>query len=179
MANELQKRYFDWMCRRVMGSKYSYRKLLHRLNEIPFTYILPMDENRAEDGFNLRYRFGREQGVEEPAIANYLDITDCSVLEVMVALALHCEEDIMDDPEYGDRTGFWFREMVGNLGLSGMDDRRYNEQYVDAHIDIFLRRRYEPDGRGGLFHVRHCAEDLRNVEIWYQMNWYLNEFIDK
>lgn len=178
MANKIQERYFDWMYGRVMGPKYSYRKLLHRLNETPFTYILPMDENRKEDGFSLRYRFGHEMHIDDAVIANQLDVTDCSVLEMMVALAIHCEEDIMDDPDYGDRTGQWFREMIGNLGLSGMDDRRYNEQYVDAHMDIFLNRRYEPDGRGGLFHLRHASEDLRNVQIWYQMNWYLNEFIE-
>ena len=178
MANELQKRYFDWMYARVMSPRYSYRKLLNRLNEIPFTYILPMDENRKEDGLDLRYRFGHENGISDKEIANRLDISECSVLEMMVALAIHCEENIMDDPEFGDRTGKWFCEMLGNLGLSSMDDQRYNQQYVDAHIDIFLHRRYDPDGRGGLFHLRRCTEDLRNVQIWYQMNWYLNEIMD-
>ena len=109
MANELQRRYFDWMYNRVMGDKYSYRKLLVRLNEIPFIYILPMDENRKEDGLDLRYRFGHENGISDKEIANHLDISDCSVLEMMVALAIHCEENIMDDPEYGDRTSKWFQ----------------------------------------------------------------------
>ena len=54
MANELQEKYFDWIYARVMGDKYSYRKLLRRLNEIPFTNILPMDENRKADGLYLR-----------------------------------------------------------------------------------------------------------------------------
>lgn len=178
MANELQERYFDWMYARVMGDKYSYRKLLRRLNEIPFIYILPMDENRKEDGLYLRYRFGHECGWSDQDIANRLDVSDCSVLEMMVALAIRCEEGLMDDPDYGDRTGEWFRDMLGNLGLSGMDDRRYNQQYVDAHIDVFLHRRYDPDGNGGLFRLRHATEDMRNVQIWYQMSWYLNEIND-
>lgn len=178
MANELQEKYFDWIYARVMGDKYSYRKLLRRLNEIPFTYILPMDENRKEDGLYLRYRFGQECGWSDRDIANRLDITDCSVLEMMAALAIRCEEGLMADPDYGDRTGRWFREMIGNLGLSGMDDRRYSQQYVDAHIDVFLHRRYDPDGNGGLFRLRHATEDMRNVQIWYQMSWYLNEIND-
>lgn len=178
MPNDLQERYFDWMYSRVMGDKYSYRKLLRRLNEIPFTYILPMDENRMKDGLHLRYRFGHECGWTDQDIVNRLDISSCSVLEMMVALAIRCEEGIMADPDRGDRTAMWFHDMIGNLGLSGMDDRRYNEQYVDAHIDIFLHRRYAPDGEGGLFRLRHTDDDLRNVQIWYQMSWYLNEIND-
>jgi len=177
MGNELQERYFDWMYNRVMGDRYSYRMLLRRLNEIPFSYILPMDENRKEDGLYLRYKFGYECGWSDQDIANRLDISECSVLEMMVALAVRCE-DLMCDPECGDRTGKWFREMIDNLGLSGMDDRRYSQQYVDAHVDIFLRRRYDPDGNGGLFRLHHATEDMRNVQIWYQMNWYLNEIND-
>lgn len=176
--NELQKRYFDWMYKRVMGSHLAYRKLLLRLNERKFTWLLQMDENRKEDGLDLRYRFGYEQGIPEQDIVNLLDITDCSVLEMMVALSIHCEEDIMDDPDYGDRTSKWFWGMLKNLGLSSMDDGHYDAAYVDEHIDIFLHRRYSPDGQGGLFHLKHCPEDLRNVQIWYQMNWYLNEIMD-
>lgn len=179
MANEIQERYFDWMYSRVMGEDRRYSKLLRRLNEIPFTYILPMDENRMDDGFDLRYRFGHECGYDDRDIANRLDISDCSVLEMMVALAIRCEEGLMDDPDLGDRTSMWFRDMIENLGLTGMDDRRYNQQYVDAHIDIFLRRRYAPDGEGGLFRLKHATEDMRNVQIWYQMSWYLNEINDK
>lgn len=175
---ELKKRYFNWIYDRVIGSKHSYRKLLWRLFEIPFTYILPMDENRQEDGLDLRYRFGSEEGISSVVIANELDTDECSVLEMMAALSIHIEESIMVDPDKGDRTARWFMEMIGNLGLSGMDDRRYDERLVDSHIDIFLHRRYEPDGRGGLFHLEHCTDDLRNVQIWYQMNWYLNEIME-
>lgn len=179
MQDDLRERYFNWIYERVIGPRYPYRKLLHRLFEIPFVYILEMDANRKEDGLSLRYRFGYEKGIPDSVIANQLDITECSVLEMMAALAIHCEEDIMDDPAYGDRTSKWFMSMINSLGLSGMDDRRYSQNYVDAHIDIFLHRRYEPDGRGGLFHLEHCTDDLRNVQIWYQMNWYLNELADR
>lgn len=174
----LKEEYFEWIYHKVIGPKYSYRKLLRRLHEIPFTYLLQMDENRLEDGLNLRYRFGYEIGVPQQQIANVLDISECSVLEMMAALAIRCEENIMNDPEAGDQTSRWFMEMLSNLGLSSMDDHRYSQQYVDGHIDIFLHRRYDPDGRGGLFHLEHCTEDLRNVQIWYQMNWYLNEIMD-
>ena len=40
----------------------------------------------------------------------------------------------------------------------------------------FLDRNYQRDGSGGLFIV-HGHGDLRNVEIWYQMLWYLNDIL--
>lgn len=178
MPDELKERYFNWMYGIVIGpSKASYRKLLKRLNEISFTYTLPMDSNREQDGIDLRYRFGHANGVSERIIVNALDIHDCSVLEMMVALAIHCEEDVMDDPDAGNRTPKWFMDMVGNLGLLGMDDTHYNKEYIDHRIDIFLNRKYSPDGKGGLFHLKRCHEDLTKVQIWYQMNWYLNEIL--
>lgn len=39
-------------------------KLLRHLHNIDFQYMLPMDGNRAEDGIDLRYRFGYEKEYE-------------------------------------------------------------------------------------------------------------------
>lgn len=81
----------------------------------------------------------------------------------------------MDDPEYGNRTGQWFWNMVNSLGLGSMTDDRYDAYSIDRTIEIFLDREYDADGQGGLFTVRHCDEDMRNVEIWTQLCWYLND----
>lgn len=175
---EIQSRYFNWMCDLVCGKRYSkelsFYSLLEHLHNAEFIFSVPKDENRAEDGIDLRYRFTSDIRKDE-----YLDYLDgpCSVLEMMVALAIRMEENVMDDPEYGDRTGQWFWGMVVNLGLGSMTDSRYDERYVDAILDRFLYRDYEPDGRGGLFTVRCTDEDLRSVEIWYQMCWYVDEFL--
>ena len=95
----------------------------------------------------------------------------------MVALTIRCEETIMDNPAFGDRTGQWFWSMVNNLGLSDMTDDRFDERIVRKKIDIFLKRGYEPDGQGGLFRIKHCRRDMRYVEIWYKLCWYLDQFI--
>jgi hypothetical protein len=100
----------------------------------------------------------------------------CSVLEMMIALAVRCEEHIMDDPNIGNRTGQWFWGMIVNLGLGAVTDERYDARLVDERIGRFLNRDYEPNGRGGLFTVRNCKYDLRDVEIWYQLCWYLDDF---
>lgn len=93
----------------------------------------------------------------------------------MIALAVRCEEHIMDDPDIGDRTGQWFWNMIVSLGLGSMTDERFDGEYVDEVVDIFLNREYERNGEGGLFTVNDTDRDMRNVEIWYQMHWYLNE----
>lgn len=177
---ELNNMYFQWMCRLVRSrrrSDLSYRKLLRHLHSRDFTYLLPMDGNRAEDGTDLRYRFGDENGIDERVIASCLDIQPCSVLEMMTALALRCEEHIMGDPDAGDRTGEWFWGMISSLGLKGMTDSRYDRNRTDDILDRFLAREYEPNGKGGLFQIPHCGADLRSVEIWYQMCWYLDTIL--
>lgn len=177
--NDISNEYFEWVCDLVYSkpsSKYvSYDKLLAYLHSKIFRYSLPMDSNREADGIDLRYRFAYFHGYED--IPEQLENRPCSVLEMMVALAVRCEESIMDDPDIGDRTGQWFWEMIVNLDLGAMTDARFDEDYVDEVIERFLDREYEPDGRGGLFRIRNCKEDLRDVEIWYQLCWYLDTIV--
>jgi hypothetical protein len=92
---------------------------------------------------------------------------------MMVALAIRCEETIMDDALLGDRTGQWFWGMIHNLDLNCMTDNRFDRDYVDDCVARLLNREYDPDGRGGLFTVRNCPHDMRDVEIWCQLSWYL------
>lgn len=171
---EITNMYFDWLydlaCSERFGESTSYRSLLLRLYEIEFIPVLEKDENRAEDGINMRYRF---EFYTNKHVRPYLS-KPCSILEMMLALCVRCEEDIMDDGELGDRTSQWFWNMIINLGLGSMDDARYNRKHVDDVIDKFIYREYERDGRGGLFTIKNCRADLRDVEIWYQMNWYIS-----
>ena len=179
--SELNSEYFDWMCQLVCNRRYtrglSYQKLLRFLHNVDFNYTIEMDGNREEDGIDLRYRFGYENSYENAMISSYLDNSPCSILEMMIALAIRCEEHIMDDPDIGNRTGQWFWGMIENLGLRKMTDARFDEDYADEIIQRFLDRRYKRNGEGGLFTVEHCRRDLRTVEIWYQMCWYLDEIV--
>lgn len=175
--DELINRYFDWMYQLVVDDRYSksYRKLFVRLHDTEFTYTIPMDGNRAEDGINLRYRFGHEQHYSDAMVASFLDDRPCSVLEMMIALSIRCEEHIMDDPDIGNRTGQWFWSMIASLGLGSMYDKRFDRDYVDDVLSRFLIRDYARNGEGGLFTVRQSGQDMRSVEIWYQMFRYLKE----
>lgn len=179
--DELRSLYFDWMCDLVYDDRYSkklsYHKLLERLHEVDFEYTIAMDGNRAADGTDLRYRFAYENSYDSRMVAAYLDNRPCSILEMMIAIAIRCEERIMGDPDIGDRTGQWFWNMIVNLGLGSMTDAKFDDRYVDFVISRFLKRQYERNGKGGLFTVEHCTHDLRDVEIWYQMCWYLDEIV--
>lgn len=177
MHNNLISEYFMWLVSLVYHEEYSgkasYKNLLTYLHQTDFIYSILTDGNRAEDGMDLRYRFAFERNYNYANVDRYL-ARPCSVLEMMVALSVRCEEQIMDDPDIGNRTGHWFWGMIVNLGLDSMNDTRFDARFVEEKLRIFLNREYERNGKGGLFTVENCRYDMRNLEIWYQMSWYLS-----
>lgn len=172
---DIEKDYFEWMvelvCENRFDNSISFRKLLQHLHNTKFTYTIRKDSGREEDGVNLRYKYLYDSGYGLPG-----DRTNkhCSMLEMLIALSIRCEVDIMDNPAYGDRTTQWFWMMIVNLGLGEMTDDRFDEQYVSETLARFLKRKYEPNGKGGLFVIHDCDYDLRYVELWTQMCWFLN-----
>lgn len=180
MTDRIKDEYYAWIVKKIDADRFSeensYSKLLEHLYKTEFTYTVKNDRNRASDGIGLRYRFSISNKEREKHSDEILYILSgpCSVLEMLIALSIRCEEGIMDDPEKGDRTGQWFWGMIANLGLGSMADERYDEKEVDNIIHKFLKHKYEPDGKGGLFTIRNCKKDLRKVEIWKQLCWYLD-----
>ena len=170
---DLKQEYFEWLCHFVKLN--NHKKLLFLLFSIDFTYDLPMDGNRYEDGIDLRYRFADEKGYPQRYAAHWLDDVPCSVLEMMVALCLRIEEHITGNPDDGDKTSEWFKDMLKTSGLYNVADDRYSERTSMAIIQDILTRNYARNGDGGLFKLRHTRQDLRHVEIWYQAMWYIDE----
>lgn len=173
----IQQRYVNWMRSKIEASP-RYSCLLRKLDETPFRYVISRDGNREGDGIDLRYRFGEEAGISQSEIAYYLDVRPCSVLEMMVALSIRTEEQIMSDSNYGDRTGTWFWHMIRNLGLANMTNDRFDSRYVEEVLSRFLNREYDADGSGGLFRIHNRNKNMRDAEIWCQLMWYLNELRD-
>lgn len=157
----------------------TFHKLCAKLHSMPFNWSLMMDENRANDGKSMRYRFTVAYGYfgEEKILVK--DILDgpCSMLEMMIALAVRIEENIMDDPAYGNRTRQWFSEMIMSLGLNGLIDWCYDESVVDKAIERFENKDFEPDGKGSLFTIKGTNRYLKDVEIWIQAMAYLNDYL--
>lgn len=178
LNNDIYEQYFNWLCDIVNVSTVSYDKLLRLLHRTKFRWINIRDKNRAEDGTDLRFRFRKSiDGLSRNEVLNWHDKEPCSVLEMMIALAIRAEEQIMDDPQVGNRTTQWFWGMVSSLGLTGMSDNMFDLIKVKDIIERFLNREYSPDGKGGLFTIRDCEYDLRDVEIWTQLCWYLDRFV--
>lgn len=164
--------YFDYLIDKV-GERGKHRLLLSFLFDSEFTwsYKVPTDANRAKDGTFLRSRYANETG-------DFLLYSDrqepCNVLEMLVALSIRIEEDIMGDPG-NDHPEKWFWEMIKNLGLYPATDNVFSEDLVGKVVRIWLTRSYEANGLGGLFPLQNPKKDQRLVSIWDQMNFYLNE----
>jgi len=174
---DLSTKYFEWLYRLVCNKTDPYRKLLLYLFDTDFTFTIDLDENRAEDGMDLRCQFGDKRRYSTSMIDRNFGGQPCSVLEMMVALAVRCEINITADTEMGDRTGKWFWDMIQNMGLENMTDEHFNLEFVATTVSMVLNHEYERNGNGGLFSIKTNRHDMRSAEIWYQMCWYLDDIL--
>lgn len=150
-----------------------YERLLDYLSGKKFTWLVDHDDNRAEDGFALRWKFASEYDADDNFWIGRLPVR-CSVLEMMIALSMRIE-DVIFDPDLGERTALWFWQMVENMGLKDMTNAEFDRVFCDIVVDQMLDRRYCRNGKGGLFRCKNPVIDMRNTEIWYQMNVWLEE----
>jgi hypothetical protein len=163
--------YREWIKERLGGLAGSYTMFIDRAFEVPFYEIVPNDENRAEDGKNLREEFFTETKV-------FPRIDSCTLLEMMVALAgrLNAEAYTFEDP---DRNNYWFFVLLLNLaGNQNWEDQMMDpltEQMMVRQMTKAVKREYKYDGSGGFFPLKSPREDQRRVEIWYQMMAWLDE----
>ena len=172
--------YFLWLCDLVAPSD-RYRNLLYILYNIPFYWSVLWDDDRNTDGLRLRDIYA-----EHTPVSSSIPTGDASVLEVIIALAICIEDQIMHDPLYGDRTSEWFWMMLSNLGLTGriknFSDPNWDEntdpEWVYEIVDIWLSRRYDVNGNGGLFPLRKVSQNQQKVSLFYQMHAFLQENFD-
>lgn len=177
-SSEIQNCYYDWLVNKVFkytNERDEYSLLMTKLHETEYIYSLEKDANRYDDGLDLKKTFCWEVGIGLQT-AEILG-TQCSILEMMVALASRCEVSIMSDPSKGNRTGLWFMTMLKSMHLDSQTNDVYNESYVENRLRIMLYRNYDEYGDGALFKVNDPVYDMREAEVWMQMNWYLSELI--
>lgn len=129
-----------------------------------------MDENRAVDGIDLRREFSENLG---RISFGPQDDLPCSILEMLIGLAKRCNDWVVCDID--DHYGDWFWIYISNLGLMMYDDLHYNSTKVDRILEKWLRREIGFDGSGGIFPLKNPETNQQRVEIWSQMNNYLNE----
>lgn len=185
MIKTLKEYYFDWLCEQVVPNcparRKKYTKLLRYLFNKEFYWLIPMDENRYFDALELRDEFFdyfidiRPVSIKESE-ENFE--RSCNVLEMLIALARRAVYDVVGDESYGNE-GEWFWRMIWNLHLYSFDDPNFDREMTEKIVDIFLSRKYEPNGEGNIFKVRGDFDDMRQIEIWCQLCWYTDYFLSE
>lgn len=173
MSEPLDELYLKWLYSQVGSVKFknpsrTYWSLVRKLFTTEFLWFIPNDDNRLEDGRDLRSEFLADQGIEE--VDPDWMLLGCSMLEMLIGLsrrlAFECEGEPRD----------WFWHMIDNLGLYSYNDRKpFPEELVEETLNRVIFRTYQPDGTGGLFPLRHATQDQRKVELWYQLSAYILE----
>lgn len=162
--------YLAWLKTAVHAEEYPKDAwVIDLLFEMPYHWSIELDENLAYWGLKLREIFA--EWSTDHTVFGYLDGM-CSVLEMLVALANRLEQEIMHDPDLGDRGYIWFWTMINKLRL---DDARTVDEAINI-VQNLLNRTYNPNGDGsvcGLL-LRHPT-DLRTVDFWYQMSFWAEE----
>lgn len=178
----MKEEYFHWLCEKigVDGEEgTAYFKLCRTLHSVKFIPEIPHDENRAADGLALRKEFNCSANssddnthYKEKCSADY-----CTFLEMICALCYRMVFEI-SDYQFGLNPTYWFLEIMHNLGLEGCTDEYFDEgcyQVILETCERVNKRTYAPDGKGGLFPIFDPPEDVRNIEIYYQMTLYMYE----
>lgn len=172
MSEPIDNHYFNWLCTKAYNihersPQLQFKNLLRELHHIEFVWLILGDDNRAEDGRDLREEFLRDARIEPSD--NWLN-ESCSVLEMLMAFSRHAGFQTDRHPRE------WFWEMLDNLGLAECNDsKRHNSSFIQDTIERFVWRTYEFNGRGGLFPLENAAVDQRTIEIWYQFSAYAIE----
>lgn len=168
MTPQIEYDYFQWLTSQIelpSNNSHTYNDLFARMHETEFVFIIPHDDDRIQDGLALRDEFlhGKTGHKLEPRGA--------SILEVLVALSRRVAFTAGGDPSW------WAWQLIENLNL----DRRYDPftagraTRVDETLEALIWRTYQRDGKGGFFPLNETIEDQTKVDIWNQMNRYVNE----
>lgn len=146
----------------------TYEELLTLMFEKEFVWIVPHDDNRIVDGLDLRAEFAHVNNIR---LNNLRGLGPCSFLEVLIGLSRRLAFAV------GGQPPGWAWQLLNNLELHRMADplTRPKRDKVNDILDAVIWRNYDPDGTGGFFPLAWPEEDMTKVELWYQMNAYVEE----
>ncbi|MFL5661346.1 MAG: hypothetical protein ACJ8BW_08330 [Ktedonobacteraceae bacterium] len=169
---ELREDYLYWLEMQLSGEYgepgKTYSGLATLMFDIPFEYSHPMDGNRIGDGLDLRVEFARENRFSPKSMEKF---GPGSFLEVLIGLSRQ-----MAFIAGGNAIG-WAWELLHNLELHRLSDPLTPSKQRKAEEIIYaaMQRTYLPDGTGGFFPLTRPDGDQTQIELWYQMNAYIEE----
>lgn len=185
-TDTLSEIYLKWLLRLINADNYkekSYIKLCSLLNKVPFKPIIKLDENRLSDVQSLlRETYIQSQSdwyrinVDEETIE--FSEWPVSFLELIISLAMRIDLDFMREINEVDNTRIYFWILVRNLGFLEYDDDHWTEDAIISivnRLNIVQDRKYDFDGKGGLFPLENSEVDQRNVQIWNQLCQFVSQ----
>jgi len=167
--------YFNWLYSQVADPRVkilsrTYWRLMKILYQKEFFWTVPNDDNRIEDGKDLRHEFVAQEQLENVDLG-WMQL-GCSFLELLVALSRRLAFEAEGEP------ADWFWHMLENIGLHIYTDRdALPFQDIDEILDQVIWRKYKHNGVGGLFPLEGPCQDQREIELWYQLSAYILERI--
>jgi hypothetical protein len=146
----------------------SYFELTYVMFETEFKWSITMDDNRLADGMDIRHEFADSHDVDRRVMD---ELGPCSFIEVLLGLSRRMEFVA------GGTAPRWAWQLLMNLGLERMWDHlsRPKAQTVHEILQTVINRTYAPNGQGGFFPLAWPDRDQRQVELWYQLNSYVEE----
>lgn len=181
--DKLIKLYLRWLIKEIDEDFMSerYMKLIEHLFNYEYFWIDDLDENLNEHGLNLREKFFDSSIAGRRMRDDYGDIdVPCSVLEMLISLAINAENTVMSNDYYGDRTGVWFWTMLERLELLRYDDRRFDEDAVDEIVDRLLNKKENLDGTFGPFALENTSKFfVKNMSFWKQTMIYMSSVAEE
>jgi hypothetical protein len=163
--NKINYEYYDWLVEQIhIPNGKSYSGLFEVMHNTEFHWTIPNDDNRVQDGKDLRYYFidGRK---------GRIDLDGATLLEILVSLSQKVAFTAGGVPKR------WAWKLLKNLRLTEKSDplTEHDLERINDVLDALVWRTYQPNGRGGFFPLNHPEQDQTKVEIWYQMNAYVIE----
>lgn len=173
MSAYLDELYFEWLYSQICSVRLknptrTYWNLFKILFTKEFVWIIPNDDNRVEDGKDLRLEFldAKEINCEDDEWLNM----GCSMLELLIGLSRRLAFETNAEPAE------WFWDLLENLDLRQYNDRAHiPASKVDDILNTVIWRTYRRDGTGGLFPLQRAERDQRDIELWYQLSAYILE----
>ena len=157
--------YYEWLVDQIhIPNGKSYLGLFEALHNFEFHWTIPHDDNRMQDGLDLRYEYLGEDKKK-------LSLQGVTLLEILVSLSKRTAFTAGGIPKR------WAWKLLKNLRLTSKSDPLTEADLLRINdvLDGLVWRTYHQDGRGGFFPLQFPEEDQTKVEIWYQMNKYVIE----
>lgn len=169
MLKQIDFNYFEWLISQIhIPPSKTYNDLFDRMHNSEFVWTVPHDDNRVHDGLDLRVEF-MDGGPRRHLAVD--DLAGATILEVLVALSRRAAFTADGDP------AIWAWKLVKNLGLNKASDplTGLKASRVEDTLYSLVWRTYYSNGQGGFFPLKHNTVDQTKIEIWVQMNAYINE----